>query len=144
MDLCKRTQQLWRIYMTAREPGALEEILEWVDPDCVVIGTGRHEFYDRLQPFVDAMGKEMAERRTVHLEIVDEWCAQRELAPDLCLVYGGLHLRDPGLGEEFFVEFRADHRNDVALFCGGDVGLAEGLGREVLALPEGEFQELER
>lgn len=47
-------------------------------------------------------------------------------------------------GEEFFVEFRADHRNDVALFCGGDVGLAEGLGREVLALPEGEFQELER
>ncbi len=104
MDLCKRTQQLWRIYMTAREPGALEEILEWVDPDCVVIGTGRHEFYDRLQPFVDAMGKEMAERRTVHLEIVDEWYAQRELAPDLCLVYGGLHMRDPGLGEEFFVD----------------------------------------
>ena len=30
MDLCKRTQQLWRIYMTAREPGALEEILEGV------------------------------------------------------------------------------------------------------------------
>ena len=45
-------------------------------------------------------------------------------------------------GEEFFVELRADHRNDVALFGGGDVGLAERVGREVLALSEGEFQDL--
>ena len=47
-------------------------------------------------------------------------------------------------GEELFVKLRADYRDDVALFGGGDVGLAEGLGREVFALPEGEFQELER
>ena len=71
MDLCKRTQQLWRIYMTAREPGALEEILEWVDPDCVVIGTGRHEFYDRLQPFGKLFGKARRPCAAVFLRAVN-------------------------------------------------------------------------
>ena len=44
MDLRKRTQQLWRAYLMAEEPEALSQVLEWIDADCVVIGTGRHEY----------------------------------------------------------------------------------------------------
>ena len=35
----------------------------------------------------------------VHLKIVDEWYAQRELGPEVCLVYGGLHLSVAQTGE---------------------------------------------
>lgn len=99
MDLRKRTQQLWRAYLMAEEPEALSQVLEWIDADCVVIGTGRHEYYTTLQQLIDALGKEIAERKMVHLKIVDEWYAQRELGPEVCLVYGGLHLSVVQTGE---------------------------------------------
>lgn len=93
MDLRKRTQQLWRAYLMAEEPEALSQVLDWIVPDCVVIGTGRHEYYTTLQQLIEALGKEIAERKTVRLEIVDEWYAQRELGSEACLVYGSLHLK---------------------------------------------------
>ena len=99
MDLCKCTQQLWRTYLRAEEPEALSQLLEWIDPNCVVIGTGRHEYYTTCQQLVEALKQEIVERKTVRLEIVDEWYAQRELGPDACLVYGGLHLNVAQTGE---------------------------------------------
>lgn len=93
MDLRERTQQLWRAYLMAEDPEALTQVVDWIVPDCVVIGTGRHEYYTNIQQLIEALGKEVAERKTVQLEIVDEWYAQRELGPEVCLVYGGLHLK---------------------------------------------------
>ena len=94
MDLCKRTQQLWRIYMTAREPGALEEILEWVDPDCVVIGTGKHEFYTTGQRLLEALAEECAQTEDVVFSLLDEWYEDCPIGPESHLVYGGFHIRD--------------------------------------------------
>ncbi len=99
MDLCKRTQQLWHAYLIAEETEALSQVLEWTDPDCVVIGTGRHEYYTTRQQLIEALGKEIMERKVAHLEIVDEWYAQRELGSEVCLVYGGLHLSVVQTGE---------------------------------------------
>ena len=92
MDLCRRTQQLWHAYLSEEDPQAVEEVLEWLTPDCVVIGTGRHEYYTSRQGFVAALRREVAERQTVRLKLVDEWYGQRELGPQACLVYGGLHM----------------------------------------------------
>lgn len=92
MDLCERTKALWRAYLSEEDPQAVAQVLEWMDPDCVVIGTGRHEYYTSLQKFVEALKEEVAERRQIHLHIVDEWYSQKELGPQACLVYGGLHM----------------------------------------------------
>lgn len=104
MDLCKRTQQLWRAYLVADDLSAMSQVMDWIDPDCVVIGTGRHEFYVTIQKLMEALEKEVEERKSVHLEIVDEWYGQRELGPDACLVYGGLHIRDMGKKGESMVD----------------------------------------
>ena len=104
MDLCKRTQQLWRAYLVADDLSAMLQVMDWIDPDCVVIGTGRHEFYVTIQKLMEALEKEAEERKSVHLEIVDEWYGQRELGPDACLVYGGLHVRDMGKKGESMVD----------------------------------------
>ena len=43
VDFCKWTEELWRIYLSLDE-NSLEQVLEYVDEDCSVIGTEAHEF----------------------------------------------------------------------------------------------------
>lgn len=104
MDLCKRTEQLWRLYLSAVTETELSQVLDWIDPHCVVIGTGRHEYYTDLQSFLDGLRGELAERQDSSLRIVDQWYAQRELAPDTYMVYGGLHIQDADITQDAFVD----------------------------------------
>ena len=91
MDFCKVTEELWRVYLTA---GRKEnrEALGILAPDCVIIGTGKHEFYTNMEDFALALGEEISERQDISFQIKDFWCEQKELGPDACFVYGGIHI----------------------------------------------------
>ena len=46
--LFKQTEQLWKNYVFGSDAEIVEGIREIFSPDCVVIGTGRHEVYMNL------------------------------------------------------------------------------------------------
>ena len=43
--LLKQTEQLWKQYVLGNDVEIVEGIREIFSPDCVIIGTGRHEVY---------------------------------------------------------------------------------------------------
>lgn len=91
MDLCKLTEILWKTYFSA----GLEEnqeALKYMDEDCIVIGTGQHEFYENLRDFSQILKEDIAERESISFHFKDLWCRQKKLGSDVCLVYGGLYI----------------------------------------------------
>ena len=62
------------------------------DPDCVIIGTGKHEFYRNLNEFSETLDAEIAERKDIHFQFKDFWCEQKQISSDVYLVYGGLFI----------------------------------------------------
>lgn len=91
MDFMKRTKELWHIYFSANREENLG-ILDWLAEDCVIIGTGAHEFYLGFKDFISALEKEIAERRDISFKFKNFWCQQRKISSEICLVYGGLYL----------------------------------------------------
>lgn len=91
-DLCKRTEQLWEIYFKGEEECNLRAMDEFLDPECVIIGTGRHEFYKNVSEFVNALRQEITERKDLQFQFKDFWCQQKPAGPDVCLVYGGISI----------------------------------------------------
>ena len=91
VDFCKWTEELWRIYFSLDE-NSLEQVLEYVDEDCSVIGTEAHEFYGSLREFLADFAEEMRERGDVAFQWRDFWCEQKRLSPDICLVYGKIRI----------------------------------------------------
>ena len=45
------TQALWKSYFSL-DRGEFESIFEWLDENCSIIGTGKHEFYLDPRPFI--------------------------------------------------------------------------------------------
>ena len=91
VDFCKWTEELWRIYLSLDE-NSLEQVLEYVDEDCSVIGTEAHEFYGSLREFLADFAEEMRERGDVAFQWRNFWCEQKRLSPDICLVYGKIRI----------------------------------------------------
>lgn len=92
IDFCELTKKFWETYIYEEEPETQAEALEWLAPQCVVIGTGAHEFYVNLKDFLRSLTEEVQERKDIAFHFKDFWCEQMELEPDSCLVYGKLHL----------------------------------------------------
>lgn len=91
MDLCKLTETLWKKYLSP-DPADQIGILEYLDPNCVIIGTGAHEFYTDLAGFTQAIQNEMEERKNVSFQCRNFQCEEHRLSPDTSLVYGTLHI----------------------------------------------------
>ena len=89
MDFCQETEQLWKIYFST-DPVQKRTILDMLDPECVVIGTGGDELYHQLSDFVPAMEQEFAEQ--VEFQFKDFWCREKRLNENLYLTYGGIHI----------------------------------------------------
>lgn len=91
MDFIKETKKLWDIYFC----GSNEECTKLLDgavPDCVIIGTGKHEIYHSRDSFFEALIAEVEERKFMKFQYKDFWCEKKEISSDVCLVYGGLHI----------------------------------------------------
>ncbi|MDB7829976.1 diguanylate cyclase [Intestinimonas butyriciproducens] len=78
--------------MSPYSRGEFESIFEWLDENCSIIGTGKHEFYLDRASFHQALMQEAEQREAVAFQFKDLWCRQRRLSLDVCLVYGGLDI----------------------------------------------------
>ncbi|MBS5389116.1 MAG: diguanylate cyclase [Clostridiales bacterium] len=92
MDFCNLSKEFWKIYLSEPEPETAEKALEWFAPQCVVIGTGTHEFYLNRDEFLRVLADEVQERKNMEFQFDDIWCRQIELGSDACLVYGKIHI----------------------------------------------------
>ncbi|MBS6215585.1 MAG: diguanylate cyclase [Clostridiales bacterium] len=90
--LFKQTEQLWKNYVFGSDAEIVEGIREIFSPDCVVIGTGRHEVYMNLDQFIEAAAREAREHGDIHFQFRDFWCEGMYVTPDVVQVYGGLYI----------------------------------------------------
>ena len=93
-DFCGITRQLWHVYVFHRTPQDFSRLYPLVDPACVVIGTGKHEFYTTGQRLLEALAEECAQTEDVVFSLLDEWYEDCPIGPESHLVYGGFHIRD--------------------------------------------------
>ena len=93
-DFCGMTRQLWHIYLFHRTPEDFTRLYPLVDPACVVIGTGKHEFYTSGERLLQALNEECSQAEQIEFVLMDEWYQDCPLGPDTHLVYGGFHVRD--------------------------------------------------
>ena len=66
-DLCDLTKRIWYSYVLGDEDEELKDMEDIYVPDCVIIGTGKHEIYTGLAQFKTALQQEMAERQAVRV-----------------------------------------------------------------------------
>lgn len=91
MDFRKWTEKLWYTYLTGKEE-EVRQALEAIDPDCVIVGTGAHEYYIGRDNFLPALRGEMMERKDIAFRFRDFWCEELKAGTDSVLVYGGIHI----------------------------------------------------
>ena len=91
MDLLKLTKEVWETYFLAKKQRTLD-MMEILDPECVIIGTGKHEFYKNIDEFAKALAVEVEEREDIQFQFKDFWCEEKKIASDLSLVYGGIYI----------------------------------------------------
>ena len=89
MDFIETTKQLWNTYFWGDIDANCEQIKLFA-PDCIIIGTGKHEFYRNLEAFLQTIRPEISEREQIQFQYKDFWCEEKHLSEDTCLVYGGL------------------------------------------------------
>lgn len=93
-DFCGLTRQLWHIYVFHRTLEDFSRLYPMIDPQCVVIGTGKHEFYTSGEGLMRALNEECAQTENITFVLLDEWYQDCAMSPDAHLVYGGFHVRD--------------------------------------------------
>ena len=76
MDLIKMTEDIWKTYFFGGEQSNFQ-LLDILDPDCVIIGTGKHEFYKNVKEFTQALVIEMKERKDIQFQFKDFWCEKK-------------------------------------------------------------------
>lgn len=114
MDLCKQAQLLWHDYILLRTPEALGRAMAQLADDCVIIGTGKHEFYLSRAGMEQALARELTTTAAKTFTIVDEWYQALPLDAQTVLVYGGVWVRDAELGRPALVDM--DSRFSL-LYC---------------------------
>lgn len=92
MNLCSFTEQLWHFYLTEEWSEKAGVFLQTLDPNVIVIGTGKHEFYESRAVFEEALAREAQERSEIRFSIESITSREKVCSPDVRLVYGTLHL----------------------------------------------------
>ena len=92
MNFSGLTEELWRGFFAKDLNGTKEKIIEWVAPECVIIGTGSHEFYTGLDCFLHSFADEMADRNDVEFHFERISCNQMQVDTNTYLVYGKFYV----------------------------------------------------
>lgn len=103
-DFYKLTEDLWRIYFTGTQAEEEELFETWIDPNCTIIGTGKHEIYHNIAEFTSALYGEIEERSNILFQFQDFWCEPVMLNQDTCLVYGEVHISWESLEQNMAVD----------------------------------------
>lgn len=93
-QLCDRAKQLWEAYLQISTSESLDIFEETFHADLVMIGTGKHEFYDSSDAALASMRESQAEMPDIEFEIIDEWYACRQLSREIYLVYGTIWVKE--------------------------------------------------
>ena len=91
--LCDVTKRLWQYYVLEPTKENFAELYKICSEQLVMIGTGKHEFFTDLAHAVEDLSRNQVEAETIRFEVLDEWYESLEVSPDVCLVYGGLWVR---------------------------------------------------
>ena len=103
-NICQYAKRLWELYMFGETPEEAQELLEAMDEKISIIGTGKHEFYEELAAFADALGMEEPEREAIQFHIQSIWAKEQAVSDGVKLVYGGLHVTGTGRYAEVAVD----------------------------------------
>lgn len=104
MDLCKYTEDLWRLYSLGEMPDINENLFERMAEDIIVIGTGKHEYYEGLDCFMESVGGEEAERSQISFVIESFGCKEQKVNELTSIVHGHLHLIGTGIDQNVLVD----------------------------------------
>lgn len=90
-DICSRAslliQQLMESYISGDQM-KIEKMFEYLSPDILVIGTGKHEFYHGLESLINGLQKDQKEAEGIDFIIRNEWYEAKLVSEDVCTVYG--------------------------------------------------------
>ncbi len=87
--LTELTEKLWTEYFNGDEEKVCH-LLDILCEDVRVIGTGKHEFYENLHDFRNAVWKEIEERKNITFQFRDLRCEEIRLSDEISLVYGNV------------------------------------------------------
>ncbi|MCD2491796.1 diguanylate cyclase [Lacrimispora sp. NSJ-141] len=96
-ELINITKRFWNFYLMEPTPEHFQEILSCCSDSLTIIGTGKHEVYHSLEEAAHALLINQQQAAQIQFEIVDDWYAFRSLSETICLVYGGLWVREKGI-----------------------------------------------
>lgn len=82
MDFIEVTKHIWNTYILENEQGNYDKV-DGFAPECVVIGTGKHEVYRNLEEFSKALSMEAQERQDIRFQFKDFGVSRRKL-PRMC------------------------------------------------------------
>lgn len=98
-EACLLIQQLMESYVSG-DKEQMERVMEFVSPDILVIGTGKHEFYQNIEALAAGMEQDQEEARGVEFVIVNEWYKAKLVSDDACIVYGEFEARESDSGDK--------------------------------------------
>lgn len=91
MDFCKLTEAIWKAYYVSEDHDDMD-FPSLLAPDCVIIGSGKHEYYESRDEFLGELARELEENKEIPFKIKELWCRQRELDASNVMVYGEVHI----------------------------------------------------
>lgn len=88
-------QNLWHAYiMFPATKNEIEEIIPCISPGLVVIGTGKHEFYQNREKFLQSLDSDLTESGNIAFDIYDEWYQAKQMNDNFYLVYGSIWFKE--------------------------------------------------
>lgn len=90
-DICGKAslliQQLMDSYISGDQI-KIEKMFKYLSPDILVIGTGKHEFYQEMESLICGLKKDQEEAKGIDFIIRNEWFEAKLVSEDVCIVYG--------------------------------------------------------
>lgn len=90
-DICGKASQLIQQLMESYISGdqiKIEKMFRYLSPDILVIGTGKHEFYQEMESLICGLKKDQEEAKGIDFIIRNEWFEAKLVSEDVCIVYG--------------------------------------------------------
>lgn len=91
-DICDLAKKLWRMYYMSKCEDCIEDLFPYIDEQCVVVGTGKHEYYQSKKELCEALLREEREGYFTKFKILNEWYQTQIISEDAILVYGEIHV----------------------------------------------------
>lgn len=87
MDLCGLTKEIWCRFFTG-EVEEVEELTELLAEDCVIVGTGKSEFYENRNTFLPIVAKAIQQKTHMNFTVSHFWGKEKVITEHTRLVYG--------------------------------------------------------